>query len=156
MRPHHRSRADAGAAPTEGLSKSEQKRRAKQAEKEKAAAEKAAAKAAAATNAPDKPKKDAGPALEEDEEIDPSKYYDNRLNWVNGLKAAGANPYPHKFNSTMQLPVFHAKYGSVEPGGFADSVEGVAGRIMSKRAGGKGLVFFDVHADGLKLQVRIS
>jgi lysyl-tRNA synthetase class II len=28
-----------------------------------------------------------------------------------------------------------------------------AGRIVNKRAGGKGLVFLDLNADGLKLQV---
>ena len=120
------------------------------------AAEKAAAKAAKAAEAPEKPKKDAGPALEDDEEIDPTKYYDNRLTWVNGLKAGGANPYPHKFETTMQLPQYHATYNGVEPGGFAEATERIAGRIMSKRAGGKGLVFYDIHGDGMKLQVFCS
>lgn len=142
---------------TEVLSKNEQKRRAKQAEKERIAAEKAAAKAAAAADAPAKPKKDAGPVLEEeDEDIDPTKYFDNRLNWVNGLKSSGKNPYPHKFQTTMQLPQYHAAYCGIEPGGFSESIESLAGRIMSKRAGGKGLVFYDIHADGLKLQIFCS
>jgi len=140
------------------LSKNEQKSRLKAKEKEAAAAAKAAAKTKAAASAPDKPKKaDAGPVLEEeDEDIDPSKYYDNRLNWVSSVKATGKNPYPHKFVTTMQLPQYHATYGSVEPGGFADATESVAGRIMSKRSGGKGLVFYDVHADGFKLQLFCS
>ena len=106
-----RRRADAPDAPkAEGLSKNEQKRLAKQAEKEKKAAEKAAAKAAEAANAPAKAKKDAGPVLEEeDEDMDPSKYFENRLAWVNGKKAAGINPYPHKFHATLQLPDYHDK-----------------------------------------------
>jgi len=146
------------------LSKNEQKNRVKAKEKEKAAAEKAAAKAAASAEktaaAPAKAaasKQEAAPALEEEEEdIDPTKYFENRSNWVGGLKAAGSNPYPHKFSTTVQLPQFHASYGDVEPGGFAKATESVAGRILSKRAGGKGLVFYDVHADGFKLQLFCS
>ena len=42
-------------------------------------------------------------------------------------KQVGSSPYPHKFQSTMQLPQYHSKYSTVEPGGFADAVEGVAG-----------------------------
>ena len=51
------------------LSKNEQKNRVKAKEKEAAAADKAQAKASAAASAPAKPKADAGPALEEDEDI---------------------------------------------------------------------------------------
>lgn len=29
----------------------------------------------------------------------------------------------------------------------------ITGRIMSKRSGGKGLVFYDIHADGVKVQI---
>jgi len=148
--------ADAAPAPAEGeekLSKNELKRRQKQAEKEKLAAEKAAAKAEAAAKAPPKEKKDAGPALEEEEEIDPTKYFDNRLAWVSGIKDSGKNPYPHKFHTTLQLPEYVTKHDTVEPGGFAEVSESIAGRVMSKRAGGKGLVFYDLHADGVKVQV---
>merc|ERR1719482_743348 len=53
----------------------------------------------------------------------------------------------------MQLPQFHATYNNVESGGFADAQEAIAGRVMFKRSGGKGLVFYDVYADGFKLQV---
>ena len=143
----------AAAGGEEKLSKNELKRRQKQAEKEKLAAEKAAKKAAEAANAPEKKKKDDGPALEDDEDLDPAKFFENRLAWVNGLKKAGTNPYPHKFQTTMQLPAYAAKYADVGPGEFADATEGIAGRVMSKRAGGKGLVFFDIHADGYKVQV---
>ena len=180
----------------EKLSKNELKRRAKEAEKAKLKAEKDAAKAAAkaAEPAAEKKKKDDGPVLEDDDDIDPAKFFENRLAWVNGLKSKGTNPYPHKFQTTMQLGAFHAAYSSVEPGGFADAVEGVAGapraapfhwhtgrratardarcvghlparrrrcasptssrtvapraraagRVMFKRSGGKGLVFYDV------------
>ena len=36
---------------------------------------------------------------------------------------------------------------------FADIESCSAGRIVNKRAGGMGLVFFDLNADGFKLQV---
>ena len=137
------------------LSKTEKKRKLKEVQKQKDLADKAAAKAAVAPAAPAKAKKDDGPAFQEDEEMDPTKYFDNRLAWVNGIKSSGNNPYPHKFHTTMQLPQYTEQHGSIEPGGFAPGglEEAVAGRVMSKRSGGKGLVFFDIHADGLKLQV---
>jgi len=164
-RPPHAARSDEELATLVGLnveafkalSKNEQKNRVKGKEKELALVEKAAAKAAAAADKPAAPKREAGLTLEDDEEdIDPSKYFDNRLNWVSSIKAAGANPYPHKFETSMQLPQYHATYEGVEPGGFAETTEHLAGRIMSKRSGGKGLVFYDIHADGLKLQLFCS
>ena len=140
------------------LSKNEQKTRVKNVEKAAAAAAKEAEKKAAAETGPAKPKKEEGPAFEEEEEdIDPSKYFDNRLSWVNGIKSSGANPYPHKFVTTMGLPQYHAAYAeSIQPGAFAEATESVAGRIMSKRSGGKGLVFYDIHGDGFKIQLFCS
>ena len=72
-----------------GLSKNEQKRRAKEAEKAKQKAEKEAAKAAADAAKPKAAKADKGPQLEEDD-LDPTKYFENRLKWVGEKKAAGA------------------------------------------------------------------
>ena len=86
-----------------GLSKNEQKRRAKQEAQAKAKAEKAAAKAAADAAKP-KPAAAAAAQEEEEEEQDPTKYFENRLTFVNGVKEKGANPYPHKFQTSMQLP----------------------------------------------------
>lgn len=81
------------------------------------------------------------------------QYYENRLGWVNGLKSQSVNPYPHKFEVTMLFPAFHAKYGSLE-NSAQDVVEvSIAGRVSNIRSGGKGLVFYDLSADGLKLQV---
>ena len=147
--------SDGAKAADGGLSKNEQKRREKEELKKKQAAEKAAAKAAAAKDAPAKPAgKDAGPAFEEEEEMDPSKYFEMRLAHVNGVKASGVNPYPHKFHTTMQVPDFLAKYEYVQPGGFAEGcVEGLAGRVLNKRSGGKGLIFYDLNADGVKMQI---
>ena len=117
------------------LSKSEQKRRAKQAQKEAEKAEKDAAKKAAGGDKP-KAKKDDGPQLEDDEDIDPTKYFDNRLTWVNQRKTSGPDPYPHKFNVQLQLPDYHAKYASIADGEFsADegvSIAGVAAPLSAQ------------------------
>ena len=106
------------------LSKGEQKRQAKQAQKEKEKAEKDAVKKAAAAAAPPKAAGAAAPTLEEDEDIDPTKYFENRLAWVSDRKENGPDPYPHKFSVQLQLPSFHAKYNDViEDGGFATETD---------------------------------
>jgi hypothetical protein len=43
---------------------------------------------------------------EEAEELDPSKYYANRIAAVNAIKQAGGNPYPHKFHVGLSLSDF--------------------------------------------------
>jgi lysyl-tRNA synthetase class 2 len=90
----------------EWVSKSELKNRQK---KYKAAA--AAAKKAEEKKAKEEAKKAAGggeaqankEAVEE-EEIDPSKYTENRRKWIQAERDAGRNPYPHKFNRDMTIP----------------------------------------------------
>ena len=91
---------------------SELKKRQKLREKEKKAAEKAAkkkadaeAKAAAEGDKPAKNK----PAFDE-EEKDPSKYNENRKNFVQGLRDNGVNPYPHKFTRTHRIDEFRKAY----------------------------------------------
>ena len=110
------------------LSKNEQKRRLKELEKAKKAAEKAATKAAAPATEK-KEKKDEGPELEEeDEDADPTKYFENRLAWVDKQKAENTNPYPHKFDVTIQFPAYHSKYGTLADGAQAKESVGVAGK----------------------------
>ena len=137
------------------LSKGEQKRQAKQAQKEKEKAEKDAVKKAAAAAAPPKAAGAAAPTLEEDEDIDPTKYFENRLAWVSDRKENGPDPYPHKFSVQLQLPSFHAKYNDViEDGGFAPETDvSIAGRVGNIRSGGKGLVFYDLYGEGKKVQI---
>jgi len=143
--------ADADAA----LSKSEQKRRAKQAQKEAEKAEKDAAKKAAGGDQPKAKKKDDGPQLDDDEDVDPTKYFENRLSWVNDRKASGPDPYPHKFHVQMQLPEYCAKYASIADGAFSetDTAVSIAGRVGNFRSGGKGLVFYDLFGEGAKVQI---
>ena len=133
------------------LSKNELKRRQKQEQQAKEKAEKAAAKAAAEAS---KPKKADGPQLEEEEETDPTKYFENRSNYVKGLKDKGVEAYPWKFAVSLQLPAYQAKYGGLGDGEMSpDEGVSIAGRVGNIRSGGKGLVFYDILGEGVKIQI---
>ncbi|KAL4449030.1 hypothetical protein ABPG77_007747 [Micractinium sp. CCAP 211/92] len=142
----------------EPLSKSEFKRRQKLAQKEKEMAEKKAKQAAeaAARAAAKAAKGDAAAALEDDsnEETDPTKYYENRVRTVQAAKARGENPYPHKFEVSIQLPAYVAKYADLEAGTqLTEEVVSLAGRVVRKAASGAKLIFFDLRSEGAKIQV---
>ncbi|PRW20466.1 lysine--tRNA ligase isoform X2 isoform A [Chlorella sorokiniana] len=141
----------------EPLSKSEFKRRQKLAQKEKEQAEKKAKQAAeaAARAAAKAAKGEAAAALEDDsnEETDPTKYFENRVKAVSAAKERGENPYPHKFEVSIQLPAYVAKYASLEAGQHLEEVVSVAGRVVRKAASGAKLIFFDLRGEGAKIQV---
>ncbi|GJP43012.1 hypothetical protein CLOM_g2520 [Closterium sp. NIES-68] len=138
----------------EKISKSELKRRLKaeqkakeKEEKDRLKAEKAAAQGAAGDKAKTK-------VAEEDEEEDPNKYHENRLAYITEIQAAGGNPYPHKFHVSTRLPEYLAKYSTLESGQqLPDEQVSLAGRVMRRAASGGRLVFYDLHADGCKVQV---
>jgi len=61
--------------------------------------------------------------------------------------------FPHKFAVTRTLPEFHKEFSTIADGEQLNSVEvTVAGRLLSKRGQGK-LMFYDLHADGIKIQI---
>jgi len=66
----------------------------------------------------------------------------------------GEAPYPHKFHVDTQLPEFITKFTGIEDG-VVDTANKVcvAGRLMSKRASGKNLYFYDLRANGVKIQI---
>ena len=70
------------------------------------------------------------------------------------MRAAGQNPYPHKYATTLSLPQYVDKYQSTLEAGQQEVEQSasLAGRVYAKRAQGK-LVFFDLKADGVKVQV---
>ena len=73
---------------------------------------------------------------------------------VKHAKASGANLYPHKFNVSISLPDFVAKYKDLPDGSHdEDTVVTIAGRVYNKRASGAKLVFYDVQSDGVRIQV---
>ena len=138
------------------LSKSEYKRRQKQAnlEKEKAAKREAAAAAAAA--APVKATTGAG-ATAKEEELDPTKFFDNRVAMLKAWEAEGITPYPHKFSVSMSIPAFAAAFVDVTPGQVLDApVVSVAGRIMSTRTASGKLQFYDLAGDGEQIQIMFN
>ena len=99
---------------TRQLSFSELKKRQKKRQNEAKAAEKAAKKAAeaeakAAAKA-NQPKKQNLAAAFDEEEKDPSKYTENRKNFVQSLRDQNINPYPHKFTRTHRIDEFRAEY----------------------------------------------
>ncbi|XP_031373889.1 LOW QUALITY PROTEIN: lysine--tRNA ligase, cytoplasmic-like [Punica granatum] len=117
--------------------KKEEERRLKE-EKAKQVPSKASQKAAAA----------------EDDDMDPTQYFENRLKYLEAQKADGKNPYPHKFGVQMSILEYIEKYGSLNNGDHLEDVSvSLAGRIMSKRSSSSKLFFYDMHEGGAKLQV---
>lgn len=119
----------------------EEERRRKEEEKEKKAAsmpKSAAQKQSAA----------------DDEDMDPTQYFDNRLKALAANKAAGMNPYPHKFHVSMSILEYIEKYESLNNGDHLEDVQvSLAGRLMNKRSSSSKLFFYDLHGSGGKVQV---
>ncbi|KAI9141206.1 hypothetical protein BKA69DRAFT_1075509 [Paraphysoderma sedebokerense] len=141
-------------ATGEQVSKSELKRRQKQRQKD---AEKAAKQKAAAAAAPEKKEQKKNDEELEDE-LTPNQYFEIRSKSVAKLQKEGRiNPYPHKFHVTMSIPEFIEKYSNLQPGDHnRETVISLAGRIHSKRSSGAKLRFYDLHAEGVKVQVMAS
>lgn len=73
---------------------------------------------------------------------------------MKAAKSKGENPYPHKFNVSIQLPQYVEKYKDLEPGSkVEDTKVSLAGRIMRKAASGAKLIFFDLRSEGAKVQM---
>lgn len=134
-----------------GPSKSELKKRTKQRESDKRKAEKAAQAAASASTAP--PKKTS--VEEEEMNLTPNQYFEIRSARIKKLKdTQSPNPYPHKFHVNTDLREFLKTYESLEKGELVKDKEiRIGGRIYTKRAAGNKLVFYDVRAEGVKVQV---
>ncbi|MED6199924.1 hypothetical protein PIB30_080354 [Stylosanthes scabra] len=146
------SAAAAQAIGGEPISKNALKRELKMRQKEEERQrkeEEKALKAAEAQNAQSNK-----PASADDEDMDPTQYFENRLKYLAAQKAEGINPYPHKFNVTMTTSQYIDKYGSLEKGQHLEDVSvSLSGRVMVKRPSGSKLVFYDLHGGGFKVQV---
>jgi len=152
-------------AEGKALSKSESKKRKKMVQKYEKKVAKEKAKAAKAAANPNKAK--GGKKVEvEADPVEPWKYFENRSKQFAGMeeqfekgdrKNALLNPYPHKFNVDMSLPIFRSTFDAKLKDGEHDSatVLSVAGRVMAIRGAGK-LVFFVLQGDGCNLQIMSS
>jgi lysyl-tRNA synthetase class 2 len=132
----------------EWVSKTELKKR--QAARKTAA--KAAEKAAKKKDAPVAAKKK---DVAEEEELDPTKYRENRIKFLDNLRTEGKNPYPHKFNRDMTIQQFREKYEAVKivDGEFVEEKVAITGRVMGLRSSGAKLIFIDLHEDNSKVQI---
>ena len=64
------------------------------------------------------------------------------------------NPYPHKFQVTNDLREFLKDYDGLQKGEQKPEISvRIAGRIYTKRASGNKLIFYDLRAEGVKVQV---
>jgi len=57
------------------------------------------------------------------------QYFENRVKALAAQKAAGINPYPHKFFVSMQITEYIEKYGGLNNGDHLEDVQvSLAGR----------------------------
>lgn len=140
------------AVSTETQSKNARKKelKSKQREEERRRKEEEKAKQAAAKASSQSQKS----ILADDEDMDPTQYFENRLKYLVTLKAEGENPYPHKFEVSMSIYQYIEKYGGLSNGEHLEDVGvSLAGRIMNKRSSSSKLFFYDLHGGGFKVQV---
>ncbi|KAL9237509.1 hypothetical protein vseg_012047 [Gypsophila vaccaria] len=90
----------------------------------------------------------------DDEDMDPTQFFENRLKSLAAQKEAGINPYPHKFFVTLSIPDYIEKYSGLDNGvHLEDEQVSIVGRIMNKRSSSSKLFFYDLHWSGAKVQV---
>ncbi|RIB15207.1 hypothetical protein C2G38_1972005 [Gigaspora rosea] len=135
----------------EKVSKNELKRRNKQREKEREKeAKKLASKTADVAAKPAKSENDEA----SEENLNPNQYFEIRSKSIKKFRETrNPNPYPHKFHVDISIPTFIEKYNHLEPGQHLADVVRLAGRIHNKRASGSKLRFYDIHGEGVKIQI---
>ncbi|KAF1350008.1 lysyl-tRNA synthetase [Delphinella strobiligena] len=132
----------------EHVSKSELKKRQKQRQKEKEKAEKAA-------TVQQPPKKKAASAEEDEAQLNPNQYFEIRSRAIQKLRQShDPNPYPHKFHVKYDVRNFVKDFGELKKGEHKKDVEiTIGGRIYNKRSAGANLCFYDVRAEGTRVQI---
>ncbi|RKO98702.1 hypothetical protein CXG81DRAFT_6875, partial [Caulochytrium protostelioides] len=92
---------------------------------------------------------------QDEEEIDSSKYFENRCRTVQKARAQGgdASPYPHKFDVDMSLSAYIKRYSHLADGSREPELVRLAGRLQNIRSAGKSLKFYDLHGEGHKIQI---
>ncbi|XP_062163870.1 lysine--tRNA ligase isoform X1 [Alnus glutinosa] len=146
------SSATDSSASEETLSKNARKKELKNKQKEEERRRKEEEKAKQAAGMVDSQGKKS--AAVDDEDMDPTQYFENRLKYLAAQRAAGEEPYPHKFPVSMSVLEYIEKYGVLSYGEHLEDVTvNLAGRIMSKRSSSSKLFFYDLHGGGVKVQV---
>lgn len=143
---------DETLASAETVSKNARKKELKNKQKEEERRRKEEEKAKQAAAMADSQGKKSAAA--DDEEMDPTQYFENRLKYLAAERAAGEEPYPHKFHVSLSILEYIEKYGGLSDGEHLEDVTvNLAGRIMSKRSSSAKLFFYDLHGGGAKVQV---
>ncbi|KAF2073427.1 hypothetical protein CYY_005275 [Polysphondylium violaceum] len=108
------------------------------------------------TPAPAKPAAKSAAKKVDEEDFDPSMYLENRKKQLSDPEI-GVNPWPHKFNVTHALPKFVEEFSSIQKEDPpSTTVVSIAGRVLSKRSAGAGLVFYDITGEFNKVQVLVN
>ncbi|XP_071700336.1 lysine--tRNA ligase-like [Rutidosis leptorrhynchoides] len=85
----------------------------------------------------------------EDEDMDPSKYFEKRLRTLEADHKAGKKLYPRGFSVSMSIPEFLNKYGSLKADErMEDAKEYLAGRVMNKLTSSNMITYDLVGFDG--------
>ncbi|XP_011500550.1 PREDICTED: lysine--tRNA ligase isoform X2 [Ceratosolen solmsi marchali] len=90
-----------------------------------------------------------------EENINPNEYFKLRGQAVQKLKTTDEHPYPHKFNVSISLKNFIKKYSDTlkDDEMITQNIYNIAGRVYSIRRSGNKLIFYDLRAEGVKVQV---
>ncbi|RZC50212.1 hypothetical protein C5167_018638 [Papaver somniferum] len=96
------------------------------------------------------------PQISEADILDPTQYYENRNTWLALQKASGIETYPHKFLVSMTLAEYIKTYETLGNGEQLEKVVSLGGRIMQKRTSSSKLLFYDLHDEGLKVQLIVD
>ena len=140
------------------ISKNEQKRLAKLAQKEKEKEEKLKKKQ---EEDKDKKPKEKAAGANDDEGLDSQQYFKHRSTKINKLmeNPAGEHfPFPHKWHIDYTVPKLVEKYEPLcpEKGVFLEEVVSTAGRINSIRQVSAKLIFYDIVSEASKVQLMVN
>ena len=93
----------------------------------------------------------------DEEDVDPTAYFDQRVRELTEMRAAGQHRhlYPHKFHASMSVPQFQFEFTQqdIANGVRLEREVSVAGRVYTKRSSGASLFFYDLQAQGGRVQV---
>lgn len=132
------------------ISKNELKRRMRAEQKAKEKEQKALTSGSSAVVVEEKTASKTG----DEESEDATEYFEIRTRALDAMRAAGENPYPHKYTVDTSLTDFIQKYSNLNDGQILDDVlVSVAGRVHAKRESGSKLIFYDLRGEGTKVQV---
>jgi len=88
------------------------------------------------------------------EELDPSKYREIRIAQIENLKSQGIDPYPHKFEKTISLEEYRAKYDYLtKDQEVKDQPQRIVGRIVNRRDQSEKLIFLVIQEGAHRVQV---